>query len=173
VALSYSYRVIGGGVEEMEKKSGIVGFTGLFRESIADMNEGSKVVFTGSVAVCTPFIELLAYTVRDKGFEMLYVPRADANEARKIKEIENIGYSVIDEKADPKNPDAIVVLGGLAMPKFGCAPEEVAQMIEALSGDKKPKIIGVCFMNIFERAGWDKKLKFDTMIDTTLESVVK
>lgn len=42
-------------------------------------------VFTGSVAVCMPFIELLAYTVRDRGFEMLYVPRADAKEARKIK----------------------------------------------------------------------------------------
>lgn len=103
---------------------------------------------------------------------MVYVPRADANEARKIKEIENIGYSVIDEKANPKKPDAVVVLGGLAMPKFGCAPEEVIQMIEALSGEKKPKIIGVCFMNIFERAGCSKKLKFDTMINTTLESVV-
>ncbi len=38
----------------MEKRSGIVGFTGAFRESIADVKEGSKVVFTGSVAVCTP-----------------------------------------------------------------------------------------------------------------------
>lgn len=30
----------------MEKKSGIVGFKGLFRESIADMKKGSKVIFT-------------------------------------------------------------------------------------------------------------------------------
>ena len=156
----------------MEKKSGIVGFTGLFRASIADIKDGSKVVFTGSAAVCTPFAELLAYSVRDKGFDLIYVPRANAEESRKIKGIENIGYSVVDEKADPKNPDAIVVLGGLAMPKFGCAPEEVIQMIEALSGMEKPKIIGVCFMNIFERAGWDKKLNFDTLIDTTMESVV-
>ena len=157
----------------MEKRSGIVGFTGTFRECISDIKEGSKVVFTGSVAVCTPFIELLAYTVRDKGFDMLYVPRADSNEARKIKEIANIGYSVVDEKGDPKNPDAIVVLGGLAMPKFGCAPEDVIRMIETLSGEKKPKIIGVSFMNIFERAGWDKKLNFDTLMDTTMEVAVK
>lgn len=150
-----------------------MGFTGTFRECISDIKEGSKVVFTGSVAVCTPFIELLAYTVRDKGFDMLYVPRADANEARKIKEIANIGYSVVDEKGDPKKPDAIVVLGGLAMPKFGCAPEDVIQMIETLSGEKKPKIVGVSFMNIFERAGWDKKLNFDTLMDTTMEVVVK
>jgi hypothetical protein len=123
--------------------------------------------------VCTPFLEFLAYTVRDKGFDMVYVPIADANEARKIKEIAKIGYSVVDEKGDPKNPDVIVVLGGLAMPKFGCTPEAVNQMIETLSGEQKPKIIGVCFMNIFERAGWDKKVPFDTVIDTTLESVVK
>ena len=160
-------------MKKMEKKRGIVGFTGTFRESIADVKDGSKVVFTGSVAVCTPFIELLAYTVRDRGFDMLYVPRADAKEARKIREIENIGYSVVDEKGNPENPDAVVVLGGLAMPKFGCQPEDVIRMIEDLSGDKKPKIIGVGFMNIFESAGWDKKIDFDTVMDTTMEVVVK
>jgi hypothetical protein len=157
----------------MEKRSGIVGFTGTFRENIADVKEGSKVVFTGSVAVCSPFIELLAYTVRDRGFDMLYVPRADAKEARKIKKIENIGYSVVDEKGNPENPDAVVVLGGLAMPKFGCPPEDVIHMIAEISGDKKPKIIGVGFMNIFESAGWDKKIQFDTLMDTTMEVVVK
>ncbi len=157
----------------MEKKRGIVGFTGTFRENIADVKDGSKVVFTGSVAVCTPFIELLAYTVRDRGFDMLYVPRADVKEARKIKEIENIGYSVVDEKGNPENPDAVVVLGGLAMPKFGCPPEDVTRMIENISGDKKPKIIGVGFMNIFESEGWDKKIDFDTLMDTTMEVVVK
>ncbi len=131
-------------------------------------------VFTGSVAVCTPFIELLAYKVRDKGFDLLYVPTANATETRKITEIAKIGYSVVDEKGDPQNPDVVVVLGGLAMPKFGCAPEVVNQMIESLSsGEEKPKIIGVCFMNIFERADWDKKVPFDIVIDVTLESVVK
>jgi Uncharacterized protein conserved in archaea len=157
----------------MEKRSGIVGFTGTFRECIADVKDGAKVVFTGSIAVCTPFIELLAYTVRDRGFDMLYAPRANASEARKIKEIANIGYSVIDEKGNAENPEVVVVLGGLAMPKFGCTPEEVIQMIEAISGDKRPKIIGVGFMNIFERAGWDKKIAFDTLMDTTMEAVVK
>ena len=70
-----------------EKKTGIVGFTASFREVMADVPPGSKVVFAGSVAVCTPFIELLAYTVRDKNYEMLYVPRAEAEEARKIREV--------------------------------------------------------------------------------------
>jgi len=153
---------------EMKERNGIVDFTGTFRNSIADIKEGSKMVFTGSVAVCTPFIELLAYTVRDRGFEMLYVPGANAKEARKIKEVENIGYTVVDEKGDPRNPDAVVVFGGLAMQKFGCSPEDVTRMIADISGEKKPKIIGVGFMNTFERAGWDKKIKFDTLIDETV-----
>ena len=157
----------------MEKKSGIVGFTGAFREQIGAVEAGAKVVFTGSVAVCTPFIELLAYTVRDKGFEMIYVPTADAKEARKITEIPKVGFSVLDVPADPDAPDVVVVLGGLAMPKFGCAPEAVTKMIAELTGARKPKIIGVSFMNIFERAGWDKQIPFDVIIDTTMESVVK
>jgi len=157
----------------MEKKSGIVGFTGIFRELVADLKDGSKVAFTGSVAVCTPFIELLAYTVRDRGFDMLYVPKAVASEARQIKEIKGVGYSVVDEKGDPNGADAVVVLGGLAMPKFGCAPEDVNSLIEEISAGKNPKIVGVGFMNIFEKAGWDKKIKFDTVMDTTMEAVVK
>jgi hypothetical protein len=58
----------------MEKKNGIIGFTGAFRDSVKEINTGSKIVCTGSIAVCTPFIELLSYTVRDKDFEMVYVP---------------------------------------------------------------------------------------------------
>ena len=172
-----------------EKKTGIVGFTASFREVMADVPSGSKVVFTGSVAVCTPFIELLAYTVRDKNYEMLYVPRAEAAEARKIREVKNIGFCVVDEKGDPSNPAAIVILGGLAMPKFGVPPENVLNMIKEISGydasaekeakeeaeaeKGKPKIIGICFMNIFERANWLSKIKFDVITDTTMETVVK
>jgi len=156
----------------MEKKSGIIGFTGAFRDSVKETDIGSKVVFTGSVAVCTPFIELLAYTIRDKDFQMVYVPKADITEARRIKEQSNIGFSVVNEKADPKRPDVVVVMGGLAMPKFGCSPEDVLKMVGEISGDQKPKIIGVCFMNIFERAGWTKKIPFDVLIDTNMETVV-
>jgi hypothetical protein len=157
----------------MEKKSGIVGFTGSFRESVKDMENNSKVVFAGSIAVCTPFIELLSYSVRDKNFDLIYAPKADINDAKQVKMQQGIGFGVVDGNVDPQNPEVVVVLGGLAMPKFGCAPEDVLNMIREVSGDQKPRIIGVCFMNIFERAGWDKKIPFDTIIDTTLETVVK
>jgi hypothetical protein len=157
----------------MEKKSGIVGFTGAFRDSVKEISNGSKIVFTGSIAVCTPFIELLSYTIRDKDFDMVYVPVANLNEVKKINETPNIGYSVVDLNGDPKKPDVVVVMGGLAMPKFGCSPEDVLKMIEEISIDHKPKIIGVCFMNIFERTGWTKKIEFDVLIDTNMETTVK
>jgi len=157
----------------MENKTGIIGFTESFRESVNDAENNSKVVFTGSVAVCTPFIELLSYTVRDKNFDLIYVPTADETKAKQIKMIPNIGFSVVDEGGDPQNPAVVVVLGGLAMPKFGCAPEEVVKMIQEISGEEKPKVIGVCFMNIFERAGWDEIIHFDVVIDTSLQTEVK
>lgn len=157
----------------MEKKSGIIGFTGAFRDSLKEIDNGSKVVFTGSIAVCTPFIELLSYSIRDKNFQMVYVPKTDLKDTKKIEEQDKIGYSVVDVQDDPKRPDVVVVMGGLAMPKFGCSPEEILDMINEISGDAKPKIIGVSFMNIFERTGWTKKIPFDVLIDTSMETVVK
>ncbi|MDI6723295.1 MAG: DUF2124 family protein [Methanobacterium sp.] len=157
----------------MDKKMGIVGLTGSFRESLSDIENESKIVFVGSVAVCTPFVELLSYSVRDKNYKLVYVPKSEKESAKNVKMQQGIGFSVVDEKADPKNPDAIVILGGLAMPKFGCAPEDVLEMIQEISGEKKPKVIGVCFMNIFENAGWEEKIPFDILMDTTLETVIK
>jgi len=157
----------------MDKKMGIVGLTGSFRESLSDIENESKIVFVGSVAVCTPFVELLSYSVRDKNYNLVYVPKSEKESAKNVKMQQGIGFSVVDEKADPKNPDAIVILGGLAMPKFGCAPEDVLKMIQEISEGKKPKIIGVCFMNIFENAGWEEKIPFDILMDTTLETVIK
>ena len=115
----------------------------------------------------------MAYAVRDKNFDLIYAPKADINDAKPVIMQPNIGFGVKDEKADPQNPEAVVVLGGLAMPKFGCTPEDVLSMVEEISGEQKPKLIGICFMNIFERAGWDKKIPFDTLIDTTMETIVK
>ncbi|MGZ7095823.1 MAG: DUF2124 family protein, partial [Methanobacterium sp.] len=94
-------------------------------------------------------MELLSYSVRDKDYNLIYVPKSEKENAKAIKMRQGIGFSVMDEKADPQNPDAIVVMGGLAMPKFGCAPEDILELIKDLS-EEKPKIIGVCFMNIFE-----------------------
>ncbi|WP_296868632.1 DUF2124 family protein, partial [uncultured Methanobrevibacter sp.] len=35
------------------------------------------------------------------------------------------------------------------------------------------KLMGVCFMNMFEKAGWLEKIDFDCVVDGTLVGVVK
>lgn len=135
----------------MEKHRVIIALTQAFREAVSELKDGSKIVFVGSPYVCTPFVELLAYAVRDKKFEMLFIPKANESEARKLSELGGFCYFIKDEKADPFNPDAIVFLGGLAMPKFGCSIEEVSQMIERICKEAKPIILGVCFMSIFKK----------------------
>ena len=145
-------------------KRGITGLLDAFRESLKDVKEDAKVVFTGTVGVCTPFAELLAYAVRNRNFKMVYVPNADVNEARSMRLVENVGYCVMDEPADPKNADAVVVLGGLAMPKYPCDADDVLKFLKEVC---KPsaRVIGFCFMNIFERQNWLSKIKFDAVIN--------
>jgi hypothetical protein len=156
----------------MEKKTGIVGFTGAFRDNLKGIADGSKIVFTGSAAVCTPFIELLSYAIRDKNHELIFVPNADLKQTKRLKMENNLGYSVADCEADPSNPDVVVVMGGLAMPKFGCSPEDVLDIVKKISNGNKPKLLGVCFMSIFQKSGWTKRIGFDIVIDTKMETTV-
>jgi len=158
---------------EMKKLGGIVGLTGAFRESLSDLKDGSKVVFVGSPYVCTPFVELLAYAVRDRNFEMVFIPKTNDAEARKLKDKGGICYFISDEKADPTNPDAIVLFGGLAMPKFGCSAEEIVRLIERISKQKNPIILGLSFMGIFKRQGWDRIFAFRTLVDASIEVEVQ
>jgi len=153
-------------------RRGITGLLDAFRESLEGVGDGAKVVFTGTVGVCTPFIELLAYSVRDRNFEMVYVPDADAGRARRMRLVEGIGYCVVDEPADPRGADVVVVLGGLAMPKYPCDAEDVLRLLREVC---KPsaKVIGFCFMNIFERQSWLSKIEFDTVINGTIDVEVR
>ncbi|MHC1565688.1 MAG: DUF2124 family protein [Candidatus Syntropharchaeales archaeon] len=89
-----------------------------FRDLVDEFSKGTKIVFVGSVGVCTPLAELLAYAVRNKGFEMIYIPNADARHAKRMELVEGICYRVTDDDADLMNPDVILILGGRAMPKI-------------------------------------------------------
>jgi hypothetical protein len=89
-----------------------------------------------------------------------------------LKMENNLGYNAVDIKADPSNPDVIVVMGGLAMPKFGCSHDDVLNMVKEISNDHNPKIIGVCFMSIFKKSGWINSIPFDVIIDTKMETTI-
>jgi hypothetical protein len=138
-----------------------------------DLPPGSKIAFVGSVAVCTPFAELLCYAIKDLGFKLVYVPKANLAHARSIVWIENVGFSASGEPTDAKGADAIVILGGLAMPKFGCPVDQVKSAIQAISKDKETRVVGVCFMGIFERSGWTNEIAFNKLIDATMTVQMK
>lgn len=154
-------------MEDRNRKAGIPGLTGLFRESVTDVPDGSRVVFTGSVGGCSPIAELLALAVRKRDFELSFVPMAELSEARPMRWVDGVGFTVRDERIELRQADVLVVLGGLAMPKLGRPVEEVGSLHRQLGS---PRLIGVGFMGVLDRNGWTERLPFDTVIDGHLDA---
>ena len=89
-------------------------------------------------------------------------------------EFENKSYAMVlkDELYDPHNSDVVVLLGGLSMPKYDVDTNELMVLVNEILKDDG-KLMGVCFMNMFEKAGWLEKIDFDCVVDGTLVGVVK
>ena len=134
-----------------------------------EVGDAQKITFVGSPGVCTPFAEFLAYSVRDK--ETCFIPLLDIDECH---EFENKSYAMVlkDELYDPHNSDVVVLLGGLSMPKYDVDTDELMVLVNEILKDDG-KLMGVCFMNMFEKAGWLEKIDFDCVVDGTLVGVVK
>ena len=134
-----------------------------------EVGNAQKITFVGSPGVCTPFAEFLAYSVRDK--ETCFIPLLDIDECH---EFENKSYAMVlkDELYDPHKSDVVVLLGGLSMPKYDVDTNELMVLVNEILKENG-KLIGVCFMNMFEKAGWLEKIDFDCVVDGTLVGVVK
>jgi hypothetical protein len=65
-------------------------------------------------------------------------------------------------------PKAIVIMGGLSMPNVPVKAEQVKAVIAKHPG---AVVIGVCFMHMFEKAGWLNTITFDCMIDANIDPV--
>ena len=154
----------------MVKVEGISGLTRLFREALVDVDEGSTLLFVGSEAVCPPFAQLLAYAVRDRGMRFGFCPKAAWDSSRTMKWVEGAGFQIGKEPFEPGEADVIVVLGGLALPKFGCPVEDVKAMISQIP--KHRKVLGVGFMDAFRKTGWNASLHFDVLIDAYMSAEV-
>ena len=153
----------------MEDAYGWKGLNGQLVTFKKEVGDAQKITFVGSPGVCTPFAEFLAYSVRDK--ETCFIPLLDIDECH---EFENKSYAMVlkDELYDPHNSDVVVLLGGLSMPKYDVDTNELMVLVnEILKEDGK--LMGVCFMNMFEKEGWFEKIDFDCVIDGTLVGVVK
>lgn len=141
-----------------------------FKEFVqaSGLKAGDQIAYYGCVGTCTPFVELLAVAVRGLHVEQVFVPLLDETKAQKIRFVEDVGMQVSGGPAilDPK---LLVVMGGLAMPLMPVTKEQVRDLAKSHTG---AKLAGVCFMSMFEKAGWLDTVDFDLMIDATLEPVV-
>jgi len=149
---------------------GITGLLRPFKEYVQSLgiHEGDQIVYFGCVGTCTPFIELLAVAVRGLHAEQVFVPLLDETKAQKIVSIEDIGMQISGGPAVLR-PRLLVVMGGLAMPYMPVTKEQVRDLA---ARHTSAKLAGVCFMSMFEKAGWLDTVDFDLLIDATLDPVV-
>ncbi len=155
---------------EIESK-GITGFLRSFKQIIEniDKEEGiKKIVFAGNKFTCTPFVELLTYVIRSMNKEIIYIPAIKLEESYKVK-LSDVDCDFV-KGGDPYNPDLVILMGGLAMPG-GPDISSVKVFLDKIGNDDK-KIIGVCFMSIFENSKWTDDINFDYMIDTFMDSAI-
>jgi hypothetical protein len=148
---------------------GVPGILRPFREYIVakGLKKGDQIVYYGVPGTCTPFVELLAFAVRSLELNPVFVPYVDESRAKKIGHIDDIGMQA---RAGPVslNPKAIVIMGGLSMPGVPVKVEQVKSVIDKHPGTV---VIGVCFMHMFEKAGWLSSVSFDCMIDANIDPV--
>ena len=153
-------------MEDVKDWKGLNGQLVTFKEEVGN---AEKITYIGSPGVCTPFAEFLSYSVRDK--ENHFIPLLDIDNCHEF-ELKSYAMVLKDEVSNPHNSDVVVLLGGLSMPKYDVDTDELNALVdEILKNDGK--VIGVCFMDMFTKAGWPDKVDFDCIIDGTLIGTVK
>ena len=146
-------------MEKIKEFKGLTGNLLAFKEEVANAD---KVTFVGMPGVCTPFAELFAYAIRDK--ESIFITGKDIESAKKL-ELKPEGMQ-LTVSADPE-AEVVAILGGLSMPKSNISAEEIQELVDKIL-KKDGKLVGLCYMDMFKKAEWDKKLDFDCIIDGTL-----
>jgi hypothetical protein len=148
-------------MEKIQDVKGLGGMLNGFRDLVKD---NKKIVFIGSPGFCTPFALFLGYPVREK--ELVFLPGLNMDKARRIVATE---YGMELGSAASADADVVVILGGMAMPKIGVKP---GVMVDFLAKMKYKTLLGVCFMSIFEKAGWCQALPFDIVMNMNLEGEI-
>ncbi|WP_054847936.1 DUF2124 family protein [Methanoculleus chikugoensis] len=158
-------------MELKEQLSGVPG--GMLRPFKAYLREmglaaGDQVVYYGCPGTCTPFIELLGgFAVRDLALEQVYVPYVDEAAAKAVRPVEGVGMQVSGDTVS-LDPKVIVLMGGLSMPGVPVEKEAVQAIVAAHPG---AKVVGICFMRMFEKMGWLDAFDFDLIIDAAIDPV--
>jgi len=153
----------------IETYTGITGILRPFREFIQGLHlqPGDQVVYYGCTGTCTPFVELLAMAVRGMHYEQVFVPYLDETKARELHEVADTGMQV-SSNAVSVHPKVMVIMGGLAMPYMPVAKEQVRDLAAV---HREVTIAGVCFQDMFEKAGWLDTVHFDLLISAIIDPV--
>jgi len=148
---------------------GVPGILRPFKEYLEKngLKKGDQVVYYGVPGTCTPFVELLGFAVRSLELEQVFVPLVDESKAHKIHHVPDIGMQV-GATLVSVNPKAIVIMGGLSMPNV---PVNVEQAKAVINQHPGILVIGVCFMHMFEKAGWLSTISFNCLIDANIDPV--
>ena len=148
---------------------GVPGILRPFKEFVEakGLKKGDPIVYYGVPGTCTPFVELLAFALRSIELEQVFVPFVDESKAKKISHVEDVGMQARIAPIVLK-PKAIVIMGGLSMPNVPVKAEQVKAVIAKHPG---AAVIGVCFMHMFEKAGWLDTVSFDCLIDANIDPV--
>ena len=154
---------------QAETFHGVPGILRPFKEYIEKkgLKKGDEIVYYGVPGTCTPFVELLGFAIRSLDLEQVFVPMVDETKAKKVHPVPDVGMQVGSAPATLK-PRAIVIMGGLSMPNVPVKAEQVKAVIDRHPG---AIVIGVCFMNMFAKEGWLDVVRFDMVIDATIDPV--
>ncbi|WP_424359016.1 DUF2124 family protein [Methanocella sp. MCL-LM] len=156
----------------IETSKGLSGMLRMFKTTMVDklgLQPTHRIAFVGCAGTCVPFIELFAYTIRETMPGMTLIPDGIVDDARSIWFVKDIGMQ-IGGNADPRGADYVVLLGGISMPSSKLSMEATNKLIKEVM---KPggKVVGVCFMDMFSKAGWEGKVPFDMVMNANIDSV--
>lgn len=156
-------------MKQKEVFQGVPGMLRPFKEYIEKkgLRAGDQVVYYGCPGTCTPFVELLGFAVRGLDLKQVFVPYVEESKAQVIRLVPDIGMQA-GGPASIKDPAMVVVMGGLSMPNVPVTVDQVKSTIEKHPDASR---VGVCFMNMFEKAGWLKAIDFDLLIDASINPV--
>ncbi|HVP96827.1 DUF2124 domain-containing protein [Methanoregula sp.] len=155
---------------ENEPLRGIPGILRPYKEYINSLRLSDKdlVVYYGCVGTCTPFAELLAVAIRGLHLRQAFVPLLDETKAHAMHDVPDIGMQASGEPVAVTNPKVLVIMGGLAMPMMPVTREQVRDLALSHPG---AKVVGVCFQDMFARAGWVGTVPFDLAISAMIDPV--
>jgi len=157
--------------EIIETSKGVAGITRPFKNIVEALNvdEEDIILYIGLPGVCTPFIELLSYAIRTLNLKQVYVPVIDLKSAMQLISVDNVGIQ-FGTSVSVSSAKVVVVLGGLSMPISPVSSDDVNMFVKNVLAEGGT-VIGICFMNMFEKAGWSTVVPFDYLIDATIDPV--